>query len=112
MSITYVFSLCYAFMTIFLGPASMMLHVGLRNWGGWFDSLSLFVWFGFVASYGLYRLVVAITGTAPDECPRWTYIFFGVGWAAAILIPAILDEAGAWRLNNVVPDLGRDCTVR
>ncbi len=25
------------------------------------------------------------------------YIFFGVGWAAAILIPAILTKTGAWR---------------
>lgn len=89
MSVNYFFALCYAFMTIFLGPASMMLHVGLRKWGGWFDSLSLYVWFGFVAAYGLYRLIVAITGTEPDKCPPWTYTFFVVGWVGFVLLAAI-----------------------
>ena len=94
MSVTYVFALCYAGMTIILGPFSMRLHLGLRNWGGWFDSLSLFVWFGFVACYGLYRLIVAITGTTPDQTPAWTYTFFGAGWAVAIFIPAYLTRPG------------------
>ena len=52
----YFYSLFYSGLTIFLGPASMMFHVGLRNWGGWSDSLSIHIWFGFVLLYNVYRL--------------------------------------------------------
>ena len=95
MSVTYFFALCYAGMTIILGPFSMMLHLGLRNWGGWFDSLSLFVWFSFVACYAFFRFIVSCLGFGPDECPSWPqYFLFLPAWAACILVPAILTAPG------------------
>ena len=94
MSVTSFFPLCYAFMTIILGPCSMMLHLGLRNWGGWSDSLSLYIWFGFAATYALYRFIVACSGTTPDQCPEWTrYVFLGV-WLLLIGLAAGVNTPG------------------
>jgi len=90
MTATYFFSLCYAFMTIALGPLSMMLHVGLRNYGGWFDSMSLYVWFGFVACYGWFRFIVGRRGYTPDQCPWVAKMLFLFVWAAIIALPAAL----------------------
>lgn len=105
MTATYFFALCYAGMTIILGPFSMMLHLGLHSWGGWFDSLSLYVWFGFVAAYGTFRFVVSCTGTAPENCPPWAnYAFLG-GWILLIVVPGALTvpdgvmEATGWYLG-------------
>jgi hypothetical protein len=94
MSVTYFFALCYAAMTIILGPFSMMLHLGLRDWGGWFDSLSLFIWFGFVACYSFFRFIVSCTGNTPESCPSWPrYVFLGF-WVAFIVVPAGLTTPG------------------
>jgi hypothetical protein len=109
MTATYFFALCYAGMTIILGPFSMMLHVGLRNWGGWCDSLSLFIWFGFVACYGGFRFIAACFGTKPDECPTWArWVFLGawlglIGLAAGLTTPgkanpSFLEESDNWYL--------------
>ncbi len=95
MTVTYFFALCYAFMTIILGPLSMMLHLGLKNWGGWFDSLSLFVWFGFVACYGFFRFIAACLDARPrEDFPIWSFVLFGIGWAIVILLPAIMTAPG------------------
>ena len=90
MTATYFFALCYAFMTIALGPLSMMLHVGLRNWGGWFDSLSLYVWFGFVACYGWFRFILGRMSIAPEQCPIVAKVIFLLAWAGVIVGPALL----------------------
>ena len=90
MTVTNFFALCYAFMTIALGPLSMMLHVGLRNWGGWFDSLSLYVWFGFVACYGWFRFILGRRGIAPDRCSIIAKVLFFVAWVGVIVITALL----------------------
>jgi hypothetical protein len=94
MTVSYFFALTYAGMTIILGPFSMMLHLGLHSWGGWFDSLSLFIWFGFVAAYAIFRLIVSCTGTAPAHCPSWANYFFLGGWLILILVPAVLTLPG------------------
>src|SRR6266700_1834939 len=94
MTTTYFFPLCYVFMTVALGPLSMALHLGLHSWGGLFDSISLYVWFGFVACYGFYRFILALVGTTADQCPRWTWILFGVAWLLCILLAAGLTTPG------------------
>jgi hypothetical protein len=100
MNTTYFFALFYAFMTIALGPLSMMLHVGLRDVGGWFDSLSLYVWFGFVACYGWFRFILGRLGIAPDQCSLLAKVLFAVGWAVVIAIPAILTYPGVTSINS------------
>ena len=94
MTATYFFPLCYAAMTIILGPFSMMLHLGLHDWGGWFDSMSLFIWFGFVAAYSFFRFIVACFGTPVQECPVWPRFLFLGGWVLAIVIPGVWTAPG------------------
>jgi hypothetical protein len=94
MTTTYFFALCYAAMTIILGPFSMMLHLGLRNWGGWFDSLSLYVWFGFVACYAFFRFILSCIGITPETFPVWSRYLFLVAWIVTIAVPAALTTPG------------------
>jgi LPXTG-motif cell wall-anchored protein len=96
MTVTYVFSLCYAFLTILLGPLSMMLHAGLRALGEFGDDLSLYLWFSFVACYAFYRLFVSLanTNTSPADYVAssvfgWSLAIFGVAWAACLALPII-----------------------
>jgi hypothetical protein len=95
MTVTYFFALCYAFMTILLGPLSMALHFGLSDFGGWCDSLSLYIWFSFVAVYGWFRFFVAVSGNQPNEgFPNWWCYVFLLFWAAFLFIPAIMTFPG------------------
>jgi hypothetical protein len=95
MTVSLFFPLCYAAMTIILGPFSMMLHLGLRNWGGWFDSLSLYIWFSFVACYAFFRLIVSCQGVAPgDSAPAGRWVFLAV-WLGATALPALLTSPAA-----------------
>lgn len=93
----YLFGLCYVAMTILLGPLSMALHLGLQDVGGWFDSISLFIWFGFVACYGIFRFfAIGIAKKSYDEIPAWAFVVFFVGWVALIIVPAVTTRwAGA-----------------
>jgi len=94
MTVTYFFALGYAGLTISLGPLSMMLHLGLRDLGGWFDSLSLYLWFGFVACYAFFRFIVACMGNMPDNCPSWPRALFAGAWLACVAIPAVSTFPG------------------
>jgi hypothetical protein len=95
MTVMYFFALCYAYMTIALGPLSMALHFGLSSVGGWFDSLSLYVWFSFVMCYGWFRFFMAAGGTQPyEDFPWWGKAVFGGVWFVAILVPAIMTYPG------------------
>jgi hypothetical protein len=56
MTNNYFYSLFYAYLAIFLGPASMMFHIGMRQFGGWFDSFSIHLLFGFALVYNIVRM--------------------------------------------------------
>jgi hypothetical protein len=91
MTVTYFFALCYAGMSICLGPLSMMLHLGLRRWGEFGDDLSLYAWFGFVACYAWFRFIALCIGVAPEKCPWWArYLLFPLAWLVSVGVPALL----------------------
>jgi len=90
MTVAYFFALCYAGLTIALGPLSMMLHAGLQKWGEFGDDLSLYLWFSFVACYAFFKLIYRVGGWSP-ESPSWLAIgLFLLSWAVLLCIPAIL----------------------
>jgi hypothetical protein len=103
MTLTYFFALCYAAMTILLGPLSMMLHLGLRNLGGWFDSLSLYVWFSFVACYAWFRFIARCLCIRPENFPFqwWIGLLFGIAWLGLTSLPAGLTFPG---VNSPIPN--------
>jgi hypothetical protein len=93
MTASYFFPLCYAVMTILLGPLSMMLHAGLRKWGGFGDDLSLYLWFGFTACYGIVKIFNRSNMKSSADgnwSPSVVYSLFGAGWLLAVIVPAIL----------------------
>lgn len=47
-------SMTYGMIVIFMGPASMLLHSAMKDWTGWFDSMSVTLWLSFNAAYALY----------------------------------------------------------
>lgn len=53
------FPVTYGMIVIFMGPASMLLHASLKNWGGWFDNLSIVLWLTFALFYSVMRVARA-----------------------------------------------------
>jgi hypothetical protein len=49
-------SVAYCLIVIFMGPPSMWFHASMKEWGGWFDSMSVVFWLMFNACYVLYAL--------------------------------------------------------
>ena len=76
-------SLAYALIIIFMGPPSMWFHASIKNWGGWFDSLSVVIWLGFNAFYVAYTLIFAMWGNGRG-LPRT--ITVGVALAVAVAV--------------------------
>lgn len=77
----YFYSLFYAYLAIFLGPASAMFHIGLRNYGGWFDSFSIHLLFGFTLVYNLTRMWMDRGGWISKSflglnAQRWLFLIF------------------------------------
>lgn len=55
-------SVGYGFIVIFMGPPSMWFHASMKQWGGWFDAMSVVMWLGFNALYVLYALAFTMWG--------------------------------------------------
>ena len=54
-----VIPLVYGLIAIFMGPASAVFHASMKDWGGWFDNMSIIIWAAFSLSYTLARVGVA-----------------------------------------------------
>ena len=44
-------SITYGLIVIFMGPPSMWYHAWIRDWAGWFDTMSVVIWLMFNAAY-------------------------------------------------------------
>jgi hypothetical protein len=53
-------SVAYGMIVIFMGPPSMWFHASMKDWAGWFDSMSVVLWLMFNACYVLYTLCFAM----------------------------------------------------
>jgi hypothetical protein len=49
-------SIVYGMIVIFMGPPSQWYHASMKEWGGWFDSMSVVMWLTFNAVYVSYAL--------------------------------------------------------
>jgi len=72
----------YIFAVLFLGLGSMWFHASLKEWGGLFDQMSMFVYAVFLIFYSIYRLW-------PND---W---FFGIGYALTVILVTII--AALWK---------------
>jgi hypothetical protein len=55
-------SVVYGLIVIFMGPPSQWYHASMKDWGGWFDTMSVVTWMGFNAVYVIYSLARTIWG--------------------------------------------------
>jgi hypothetical protein len=105
-------SITYAFIVIFMGPPSMWFHASMKNWGGWFDSISVVVWLGFNAVYVGYTLLFAMWGNGRGAArpiavlaatAALVVVFGSIGWAepSARLFGYIV-AGGLWGIAEVV----------
>jgi hypothetical protein len=79
----------YGYMTVFLGPGSMMFHASMREWAGWFDPLSMNLFLGFVPAYNLVRRF---------QWPLWAgaIIYLGLNVVEGILNAAFPGPSLVW----------------
>lgn len=84
-------SITYCFIVIFMGPPSMWYHASMKEWAGWFDSMSVVIWLMFNAVYVGYALIFAMWGKRRGaERP----IFVLLTWGLFVIVYGII--AAKW----------------
>src|SRR5262245_24131106 len=79
----------YIFAVLFLGLGSMWFHASLKEWGGIFDELSMFVYAAFLVFYSIRRL--------------WkNNLFFLLGYSATVALFTILGAVLQWELKSLI----------
>ena len=102
----------YGLIVIFMGPPSMWFHASMKEWAGWFDSMSVVAWLFFNACYVWVTMCAPMVGK-----------FRGIGrtitvlclWASGVIIMGIIGalnpharlafyfvSGGAWGLGEVM----------
>jgi len=72
-------SVTYGLIVIFMGPPSQWFHASMKEWGGWFDSMSVVIWLTFNAVYVIYLLIAAMWGRGRGiERPIIILVVWGV----------------------------------
>jgi hypothetical protein len=107
-----VLSVAYCFIVIFMGPPSMWYHASMKQWGGWFDTMSVVAWLGFNAVYVIYLLVAAMWGKGRNTWQPvmvlgiWGLIMAAFGITAALNTKAHLflyfGTGGPWGIAEVI----------
>src|SRR4029079_11174532 len=55
-------TIMYGRIVIFMGPPSMWFHASMKEWAGWFDSMSVVAWLFFNACYVWHAICAAMWG--------------------------------------------------
>ncbi len=79
----------YIFAVLFLGLGSMWFHGSLKEWGGWFDLLSMFVYASFLVFYTVRRMWAA----------DW---FFLVFYPITVTLFTIVGGLWHWQYQSLV----------
>lgn len=53
-------SITYGLIVIFMGPPSQWFHASMKDWAGWFDTMSVVLWLLFNAVYVFFLLILAM----------------------------------------------------
>jgi hypothetical protein len=80
-------SVAYCLIVIFMGPPSMWFHASLKEWGGWFDSMSVVFWLMFNACYVLYALAFTMWGRGRGHARRITVLLV---WGTFVIVFGII----------------------
>ena len=49
------YATAFGLIVMYMGPGAMFFHASLKNWGGWLDAMSMYLFIGFVLVYNLAR---------------------------------------------------------
>jgi Ceramidase len=79
----------YVFAVLFLGLGSMWFHASLKEWGGIFDGLSMYVYAAFLVFYTIHRLWIA----------EWFFWIFYLVTVVAFTVAGALWE---WELKSLI----------
>ncbi len=79
----------YIFAVLFLGLGSMWFHGSLKEWGGWMDLLSMFVYTAFLIFYSIRRLWNA----------DW---FFWVFYLVTVVLFTVIGGIWEWRFKSLI----------
>jgi hypothetical protein len=90
-------SITYGLVVIFMGPPSQWFHASLKEWGGWFDSMSVVIWLGFNAIYVWYMVAFAMWGNGRGIARTITVL---CAWAGLVIILALIAMNPEARLYN------------
>jgi hypothetical protein len=79
----------YIFAVLFLGLGSMWFHASLKEWGGIFDELSMYVYATFLIFYSVRRLWNA----------KW---FFWLGYSVTVVVFTIWGALWKWEYTSLI----------
>lgn len=111
MIVTGWLSVAYGLITIFMGPPSMWFHASLKEWAGWFDSMSVVIWLAFNAVYVCYALAFAMwdRGRGPARTITvlcvWAGLVVGLGALASksdLRLYCYFIAGGLWGVAEVI----------
>lgn len=80
-------SVTYGMIVIFMGPPSQWFHASMKEWGGWFDSMSVVIWLMFSAVYVIYTLAAPMWGNGRGSIRTIAVL---VIWGALVVICALI----------------------
>lgn len=92
MTIIGALSITYGMIVIFMGPPSMWFHASIKEWAGWFDTMSVVIWLMFNAVYVIYLIAAAMWGKGRGLPFPWTVIVLSV-WAGLVILSGIIGKA-------------------
>jgi len=72
-------SVTYGMIVIFMGPPSQWFHASIKEWAGWFDSMSVVIWLTFNAVYVWYMIIAAMWGRGRGIARPITVLCFWLG---------------------------------
>jgi hypothetical protein len=70
-----------------MGPPSMWYHASMKDWAGWFDSMSVVFWLMFNALYVLYMLAFAMWNRGRGRSRRVTVLAV---WGGLAILSGII----------------------
>jgi hypothetical protein len=97
-----LFSISYVILVIFMGPASMFLHAGMKAWGGFFDNFSIMLWIWMGTGYSVSRWGIYAPKqrnvTQQVAATAMAILIFAVGAALSAALSLRWPSTRAWNV--------------
>ncbi|HEY8187084.1 MAG TPA: hypothetical protein VIF64_13495 [Pyrinomonadaceae bacterium] len=104
-------SVTYGFIVIFMGPPSQWFHASMKDWGGWFDAMSVVAWLMFNAVYVIFTLAGPMWGNLREYRTLAVLLIWGGLMIGSGIIAALIPDSrtylyfaggGPWGIAEVI----------